>query len=93
MITQESLDKFMAPKQGANAPTLVIPAPVKAETLSTPLQDAARQGAVEQFDKMQELEATPIATALSASVKNWDTVQLFNAMVNKPQFQPDPDIS
>lgn len=91
MITQESLDKFMAPKQGANAPTLVIPAPVKAETLSTPLQDAARQGAVEQFDKMQELEATPIATALSASVKNWDTVQLFNAMVNKPQFQPDPD--
>lgn len=91
MITQESLDKFMAPKQGANAPTLVIPAPVKAETLSTPLQDATRQGAVEQFDKMQELEATPIATALSASVKNWDTTQLFDAAINKPQFQPDPD--
>lgn len=91
MITQESLDKFMAPKQGANAPTLVIPAPVKAETLSTPLQDATRQGAVEQFEKMQELEATPIATALSASVKNWDTTQLFDAAFNKPTFQADPN--
>lgn len=91
MITQESLDKFMAPKQGANAPTLVIPAPVKAETLSTPLQDASRERAVEQFDKMQELEATPISTALSASVKNWDTTQLFDAAINKPTFQADPE--
>lgn len=91
MITQESLDKFMAPKQGANAPTLVIPAPVKTADLSTPLQDAARQGAVEQFDKMQELESTPVATALSASVKNWDTTQLLDAALNKPTFQADPN--
>ncbi|QBZ71550.1 internal virion protein [Escherichia phage Lidtsur] len=91
MITQESLDKFMAPKQGANAPTLVIPAPVQAETLSTPLQEATRQGAIEQFERMQELEATPMSTALSASVKNWDTTQLFDAAINKPTFQVDPN--
>ncbi|MES6477971.1 hypothetical protein U6M90_12165, partial [Cutibacterium acnes] len=92
MITDKDLEKFMAPKAGANAPTLTIPAPapVKASELDTPLQAAVRQAAVDEFDTQQKLEATPISQALSASVKNWDTVGVFNSLFNKPSFTTDP---
>ncbi|MES9251953.1 hypothetical protein ABEP39_12280, partial [Cutibacterium acnes] len=75
-----------------SSPTLTIPAPapVKASELDTPLQAAVRQAAVDEFDTQQKLEATPISQALSASVKNWDTVGVFNSLFNKPSFTTYP---
>lgn len=91
-ITQQDLDRYLAPRQGGNAPTLVLPtpAPVQASQVSTPMQDASRQQADDTFERDQELAATPLAKSLTAAVQNWDTTQLFNAAFNKPTFQADP---
>lgn len=90
MITQQDVDKFMAPRAGGAAPTLVIPPKVNADQVTTPLQQATAQQADEVFAHEQELATTPITTSLSAAVQNWDTTQLFNAAFNKPTFTADP---
>ncbi|CBY88576.1 hypothetical protein [Pantoea phage LIMEzero] len=91
-ITQQDLDRYLAPRQGGNAPTLVLPtpAPVQAAQVTTPMQDASRQAAEDTFERDQELAATPLSKSLTAAVQNWDTTQLFNAAFNKPTFKEDP---
>lgn len=89
-LTQQDLDKFMAPRAGGTAPTLVMPAPVQAQNVTTPLQQAQAQAAEDTFQRDQELVNTPLSKSLTAAVQNWDTTQLFNAAFNKPQFQDDP---
>lgn len=92
MITQADIDKFMAPREGALTPTLVIP-PVPASSVTTPLQQASQQAGVDEYQREQTLAATPLSHSLSASVQNWDTTQLYNATFNRPSFTPDPEFS
>jgi hypothetical protein len=92
MITDKDLAAYMAPRVGANTPTLTIPAatPVKSADITTPLQDATRAQAQDEFATQQELAVTPLAKSIGASIRNWDTVGVFNSLFNKPEFANDP---